>query len=274
VSYITVVPDVIASAATDLTSIGSTVGAADAAAAASTTQVLAAGADEVSTAIAALFGAQARGYQAVSAQAAAFHQQFVQAMRAGGNAYAAAEAANASPLQTLQQDVMGAINAPTEALFARPLIGNGTNATTPGGNGGAGGILWGNGGNGAAGAREGAPVRPWPSLFARLASRRATPTPLPSHPNPNATRRGNSVKGGLTIFLWAIRLQSRTGSAVLSRSYSKHTMWSQIHASDPSGSRRSGSRARVASSCTFLDRPGAVATRRSCSSMAAASSGL
>ncbi len=43
------------------------------------------------------------------------------------------------------------INAPTEFLFDRPLIGNGANATMPGGAGQDGGILFGNGGNGAVG---------------------------------------------------------------------------------------------------------------------------
>ena len=76
--------------------IGSTISAANAAAAAPTTGVLAAGADEVSAAIAALFGAHAQAYQALSAQAAAFHSQFVQLMNAGRGAYAGAEAANAT----------------------------------------------------------------------------------------------------------------------------------------------------------------------------------
>lgn len=48
-------PEAIAAAATDLASIGSTIGAANAAAAANTTAVLAAGADQVSVAIAAAF---------------------------------------------------------------------------------------------------------------------------------------------------------------------------------------------------------------------------
>jgi hypothetical protein len=51
------------------------------------------------------------------------------------------------------EDVLGAINAPTELMLQRPLIGNGTNAAPgTGQNGGAGGILWGNGGNGGSGA--------------------------------------------------------------------------------------------------------------------------
>ncbi len=59
---------------------------------------MAAGADEVSAAIAALFGAHAQRYQSMSAQAAALHSQFVQTMAAAGGVYAGAEATNALPL--------------------------------------------------------------------------------------------------------------------------------------------------------------------------------
>lgn len=111
--------------------------------------MIAAGADEVSAGIAALFGAHARAYQALSAQAAAFHAQFVQALNAGAGSYAAAEGANASPLQTVQQDALNAINAPTQALLGRPLIGNGANAAPGSGTNG------GDGGNGVVGAHGG-----------------------------------------------------------------------------------------------------------------------
>jgi PE family len=78
-SFVTSIPNMVSAAATDLSSIGSAIGEANAAALAPTTGVLAAGADEVSAAIAALFGAHGQAYQALSAQAAAFHQQFVAA---------------------------------------------------------------------------------------------------------------------------------------------------------------------------------------------------
>jgi hypothetical protein len=72
----------------------------------------------------------------------------VQALSGAGASYAGAEAANASPLQTLEQDVLAVINAPTNALLGRPLIGDGANGTAAHPNGGAGGLLVGNGGNG------------------------------------------------------------------------------------------------------------------------------
>ncbi len=156
-SFVVAQPDLVAVAAKDLVGVGSTLSQTNSAAAAHTTQLVAAGADEVSAAVAAFFGAHAQEYQAVSAQAAVFHQQFVQALNAGAGAYAGAEAANAAatanPWQVLQQDILNAINTPTELLLQRPLIGNGTNGLPGSGqNGGAGGLLWGNGGNGGSGA--------------------------------------------------------------------------------------------------------------------------
>lgn len=147
-SYLAAAPDFLGWAATDLSDIGSELAAAHAAATAPITALAPAAGDEVSAAIASLFAGNARAYQALSNQAAAFHAQFVQALSGAGGAYAAAEAASASQLQTLEQDVLGAINAPTNALLGRPLIGDGANGTAASPNGGAGGLLWGNGGNG------------------------------------------------------------------------------------------------------------------------------
>ena len=163
-SFVIAAPEMVTDAATNLASIGSEIGAANGAAAAPTTEILSAGADEVSTAITAIFSDYASAYQALIVKAATFHAQFMQTLTAGAGLYTATEAANANPLQILQQDVLGLVNAPTTALLARPLIGDGANGVTSvqgaGTPGGAGGLLWGNGGNGgnstAAGARGGA----------------------------------------------------------------------------------------------------------------------
>jgi len=136
------------SAAADLKGIGSALDAAHAAAAVPTTGLAAAGADEVSAAVAALFGGFGQEFQALSAQAGAFHQQFVQALSLGAGSYQAAEAASVSPLQTVADDVLGVVNAPTELLLGRPLLGNGVNGTAASPNGQAGGLLFGNGGTG------------------------------------------------------------------------------------------------------------------------------
>jgi triacylglycerol lipase len=106
-SFVVAVPDVLGTAATDLASLGSTISSANAAAATRTTGVLAAAGDEVSAAIAALFSRHAQQFQAASAQAAAFHAEFVQALNGAGSAYVAAEAANVSPLAAFEQAVLG-----------------------------------------------------------------------------------------------------------------------------------------------------------------------
>ncbi|ETW22878.1 hypothetical protein MGAST_17275, partial [Mycobacterium gastri 'Wayne'] len=151
------VPEFLTAAAQDAANIGSSLGAANAAAASSTTAVLAAGGDEVSQAITALFNGYAAQYQSVSAKAAQLHQSFVQTLNAASGAYAGAEAANVTPLQTLEQSLLGAINAPAQTLFGRPFIGNGADGTSTSPNGGAGGILYGNGGNGFSQTTAGQP---------------------------------------------------------------------------------------------------------------------
>jgi PE family len=102
-SFVVAVPDMLAAAAADVAGIGSSLSEANTAATASTTRVIAAAADEVSAAIASLFSSHGTAFQALSAQAADFHAQFVQALTAGARAYASSEAANAGPLQTLAQ---------------------------------------------------------------------------------------------------------------------------------------------------------------------------
>ena len=145
-------PELIAAAATDLRNIDSTLKGAEAAAATQTTGLLAAAEDEVSAAIAAVFSAYGHAFQSLSARAAAFHAEFVRALSNAGSAYGAAEVAGASPLAAVVEGAQSlAVFSPVKDLTGRPLIGNGANATTPGGNGNPGGWLYGNGGNGAAG---------------------------------------------------------------------------------------------------------------------------
>ena len=117
-SYLIAVPEILDSAATDLASIAGTLNAANASAAAHTTGIVAAAQDEVSAAIAALFSERAQAYQAVSAQAAALHQQFMQALTAGARVYAGAEAANASHLGQLLATISAGTGA--NGLLAGP----------------------------------------------------------------------------------------------------------------------------------------------------------
>ena len=98
-SFVTTMPAALAAAATDLAGVGSAIGSANATAASPTAGILAAAEDEVSAAISALFSGYAQAYQRLSAQAARFHEDFVQTLTAGGRWYAAVEAAQRPSLQ-------------------------------------------------------------------------------------------------------------------------------------------------------------------------------
>ncbi|MDP7720695.1 PE family protein [Mycobacterium sp. TY814] len=118
-SYVVAAPELVAAAAQNLAGISSALGEATTAAAGPTTSVLAAGADEVSAAIAQLFGTHGQEFQAMSAQATAFHDEFVGLLNAGAGAYANAEAAGAQPL--VGSGIAGfadAVAAPYQALLA------------------------------------------------------------------------------------------------------------------------------------------------------------
>ncbi|WP_082986764.1 PE family protein, partial [Mycobacterium gordonae] len=108
-----VVPDLLAAAAGDLAVIEQALSAGNAAAAVPTARVTAAAADEVSEAIAALFGAYAQQYQVISAQAMTFHHRLVLSLGASAGSFAFAEATNASAVQSVGQALLAVINAPT-----------------------------------------------------------------------------------------------------------------------------------------------------------------
>ena len=179
-SYVLVAPDMLQTAAAEVAQIGSAVSAGNMAAALPTTQLAAAAADEVSAAIAAMFGAHAQEYQAAAAQAATFHAEFVSGLGAAAASYTGTEAnilasiqqalgvVNTSVANGFQTVVYGPvhaageawiasplgqtldpiINAPSDALFGRDLIGNGAAGTAAHPSGGAGGFLFGDGGAG------------------------------------------------------------------------------------------------------------------------------
>ena len=95
-SYVTTHPEMLSAAAGNLQGIGAAVSAGNAAAAAPTTGVVPAAADEVSALTAAQFAAHAQMYQDFSAQAAAIHEQFVATLATSAGSYLATEAANAA----------------------------------------------------------------------------------------------------------------------------------------------------------------------------------
>jgi hypothetical protein len=110
-SYVMAAPEMLATAATDVAAVGSTVRAAHLAAAAPTVAVIPAAADEVSAGIAQVFSRAAQEYQALAGQAAAFNQKFVQHLNASAGSYAAAEVANAAVLQPLTASAGSAASA-------------------------------------------------------------------------------------------------------------------------------------------------------------------
>jgi hypothetical protein len=122
-------PQLVTAAAADVAEIRSAIGAAKAAAAGPTTGLVAAAQDEVSAITAELFGGYAQGYQAVLKQAAAFHEEFAATLAAAGNAYAQAEAANASAIS----GALRTLTSPIQSLLggAAPVTTGITGSATP-----------------------------------------------------------------------------------------------------------------------------------------------
>jgi len=139
VSYVLSAPDSLVNAAADLARIGSELNAANSTAVSPTTALLAAGADEVSTRIAALFGAYGLDYRALTAEAAQLHERFVLTLSENATEYVTGEFANAeglareavsAPGQTLAGlDPTGGALAGTAAT---PLAAAATRITIPG----------------------------------------------------------------------------------------------------------------------------------------------
>ncbi|WP_293331948.1 PE family protein [Mycobacterium sp.] len=161
-SFVNFSPDLMETASQDLASIRSSLGQATAAAAAPTTGLVPAAADEVSAAISQLFGSYGQDFQALTAQASAFHAQFVNLLNGSAASYLATEIANA------QQGLAGGSASATSsaanaAASILPILGGG------GGSGG-GGLLGGLVGSGNGGALGGlgalfnAPALTLPSL--------------------------------------------------------------------------------------------------------------
>lgn len=138
-SFVIAAPEMVQAAARDLAGIRATLSEASAAVAGPTTAVVAAAEDQVSAAVAALFGAFGQEYQDLSAQTQAFHEQFVNLMNGGAGAYLATEAANVG------QAAASAVNGPVQAMLG--------SAAAPG----------------RAAAAAGDVVGPYQSLFANTA---------------------------------------------------------------------------------------------------------
>ncbi|OBI86748.1 PE family protein [Mycobacterium asiaticum] len=122
-SFVITVPDLLQDAAANLAGIRSSLAEAAASAVGPTTGIAVAAQDEVSTAIAALFGGFGDEFQAVNTQVQKFHHQFVTSLTAGAQAYASAEAANLGGLgsyQTLLTNTAANLQTLQSAVAANP----------------------------------------------------------------------------------------------------------------------------------------------------------
>jgi hypothetical protein len=148
--FVKTLPEALAAAAAQLEGIGNSFSAESAGAAAPTTTILPAAADEVSALQAGVFSTYGQLYQTVSAQAQAIHQQFVNLLGTSAGSYGETEAANqvaaaSTPLSGLGSlfgasssatsaaapaasspidDLTNLINGITGALSASPLNSN------------------------------------------------------------------------------------------------------------------------------------------------------
>jgi len=116
-SFVIATPDLVESAAQNLAGIRSSLAEAAATAAGPTTGIAVAAQDEVSIAISSMFGNFGQEFQALSAQAQAFHEQFVGLLNAGAGAYLSTEAANAGQ-GLLGGGVLGSVGQNLGGAFA------------------------------------------------------------------------------------------------------------------------------------------------------------
>lgn len=128
-SFVITRPEALLFAASTLEGLGSSMAAQDAAAAAPTTSIAPAAADEVSALQAAQFSAYGAWYQQVSAQAKAIHQSLVNNLNSNANSYGTTEAANnvTTSAAALQQFAPAAAPA---AAAADPPPGDASLGTT------------------------------------------------------------------------------------------------------------------------------------------------
>ncbi|MEY8016525.1 PE family protein [Mycobacterium servetii] len=137
-SFVVTVPEAIQAAAQDLAGIRSVLAEALTTTATPTTGVVPAAGDEVSAAVAATFGNFGKEFQSLSAQAQAFHAEFVNVINVGAGAYLSTEFANA------EQTLANAVTAPAQAVLGLGgAPGLGSTAAAGAGTPAAGGLLGG-----------------------------------------------------------------------------------------------------------------------------------
>ncbi len=142
-SYVIAATEAFGEVSGDLTKIEEAIKGAAAAATPSTTGIVAAAGDEVSAAVARVFGGYAEDFHALTAQATQSYDRFVGALSGAGAAYAAAEASNVSLLikgveqQFFDQGFFSPFTYLTgQPLFGHAAVGPGVTGTTGPGLGG------------------------------------------------------------------------------------------------------------------------------------------
>ncbi len=119
-SFVTTRPEALLAAASILEGLGSSMAAQDAAAAAPTTSIAPAAADEVSALQAAQFSAYGAWYQQVSAQAKAIHQTLVSNLNSNAGSYGETETANQATTSAAALQQFAPAAAPTAAAADPP----------------------------------------------------------------------------------------------------------------------------------------------------------
>jgi len=131
-SFVTTQPDALEYAAGKLDGIGTSLAAQNASAAASTTGVAPAAADEVSALQATQFSAYGNLYQQISAEATAINQAFVQMLGLSGDSYGTTEAANSAATGTAGLEGISIWGQLTQFGQFNPIAGGMTGGTMDG----------------------------------------------------------------------------------------------------------------------------------------------
>ena len=133
-SILTAIPEELLAAAAQLAGVGSSLTAQNAGAAAPTTTIAPAAADQVSALQAALFSSYGTLYQQIAAEAETMQQQFLQNLGLSSGNYAAAEATNvaqSAPVDQFSTFVNGIatfLGGPTTSVGGNPLSPSGNTA--------------------------------------------------------------------------------------------------------------------------------------------------
>ena len=141
-SFVTTQPEALAAAAGKLQGLGSSMSAQNAAAAAPTTGVIPAAADEVSALQATIFAAYGTWYQQVSVRATAIHEMLVNTLGASAGSYGTTEAANQTATSsTSLSGLLGSLTGRSGSSSSSGILGALSSST--GSTGSTGGIDFG-----------------------------------------------------------------------------------------------------------------------------------